>query len=63
LHELVLLVLSENAIEADFEYVTDLTEIAKAGIMRTPALVIDGKVAAAGRVPRKKELIKMLAHS
>jgi small redox-active disulfide protein 2 len=60
LHQLVKLVLSEGAFEADLEYVTDLLEVAEAGIMRTPALVVDGELVLSGRVPRKRELRKLL---
>lgn len=50
--------LHENALEAaslidkaiKVEYVTDLAEIAAAGVMSTPALIIDGKVVSAGKV-------------
>jgi len=36
-------------IEYSIEKVTDITEITKFGVMLTPALVVDGKVVAAGR--------------
>lgn len=36
--------------------VTDVSEIQKYGIMRTPALVINEKVMAYGRVPSYKEI-------
>ncbi len=37
-------------VEATVEKVEDLREIMKFGVMTTPALVIDGKVRAAGKV-------------
>ena len=43
------------------EKVTDLTEITKYGVLMTPALVVDGKVKAVGRVPSVEEIKGMLA--
>jgi len=42
------------------EKVTDITEIMKFGVMMTPALVVDGQVKAAGKVPSADEIRKML---
>lgn len=36
--------------------VTDFQEMAKLGIFSTPAVVIDGKVKCAGRVPKQSEV-------
>ena len=60
--------LAENAeaaakalgIEYTIEKVTDITEIMKFGVMMTPALVVDGQVKAAGKVPSADEIRKML---
>jgi len=60
--------LAENAeaaakalgIEYQLEKVTDLGEIMKFGVMMTPALVVDGQVKAAGKVPNADEIRKML---
>jgi len=41
--------------------VTDITDIADAGVMRTPALGIDDRLLFQGRVPVVDELITMLA--
>jgi len=43
--------LSELGKEADITQVKDLKSIAGYGVMVTPALVIDGEVKVAGRVP------------
>jgi small redox-active disulfide protein 2 len=48
--------LAELKIAASVEKVTDLKEIAAAGVMATPALVIDGKVVSSGRIPRPEEI-------
>ncbi len=48
-------------IEYKLEKVTDIQAIVQAGIMRTPALTVDGKVKLYGRVPSVDELKKVLA--
>ena len=42
------------------EKITDLRQIMAFGVMTTPALVIDGKVVVAGKVPSIDEVAKML---
>lgn len=46
----------ELQVEAEVMYVTDMMEIAKTGLMRTPGLIIDGKIVISGRVPRMEEI-------
>jgi len=48
-------------IEYALEKVTGINDIMKFGVMMTPALVVDGQVKAAGRVPSPEEIQKMLA--
>lgn len=48
-------------IDADIVYVTDLSEIMQAGIMRTPGLQINGKVKIMGRVPNVKEVKQIIS--
>ncbi|MGE5561520.1 MAG: thioredoxin family protein [Chloroflexota bacterium] len=48
-------------IEASIEKVTDMSGIMAYGVMRTPGLVIDGKVVAYGRVPALAEIKQWLA--
>lgn len=43
------------------EHVKDISEFAKRGVMFTPALLVDGKVLAAGRVPSESELARMFS--
>ena len=52
--------LNELGMTADIEKVTDFAEIAGYGIMSTPALVIDEKVASFGKVLNSKEIAKIL---
>jgi small redox-active disulfide protein 2 len=49
-------VLSEMGLGVSVEHVTDLKEIATYGFVRTPALVINGKIVAMGRVPSAKQI-------
>jgi small redox-active disulfide protein 2 len=48
--------ITEMGINAQIEKVEDIQKIMAYGVMRTPALVIDEKVALYGRVPSVKEL-------
>ncbi len=48
-------------LEYGMEKVSDLKEIMTFGVMLTPALVVDGKVKVAGRVPPVEEIKKLLA--
>lgn len=48
-------------VEYSIEKVTDVNAIMKFGVMMTPALVVDGKVKAVGKVPSPEEIQKMLA--
>lgn len=49
-------ILSELNLAADFEHVTDMKEIARYGILQSPALLINGKLAAVGGIPSKAQL-------
>ncbi|GMB01001.1 thioredoxin family protein [Pelosinus sp. IPA-1] len=50
----------ELGIAAEFVKVEDIKEIMKYGVMNTPALVVDGVVKVAGKVPGKEEIKAML---
>ncbi|MFO7958223.1 MAG: thioredoxin family protein [Candidatus Brocadiia bacterium] len=60
--------LTENAeaaaaalgLDCEIEKVTDVNEIMKFGVMMTPALVVDGDVKVAGKVPGVDEIKEML---
>jgi len=47
-------------LDVTVEKVSDISEIIKFGIMMTPALVIDGTVKIAGRVPSEDEIQSIL---
>ncbi len=52
--------IEELKIDASIEKVTDFKKIIKYGVMQTPALVIDDKVLAAGKVLSVEEIKKFL---
>ncbi|MGA2402014.1 MAG: thioredoxin family protein [Syntrophobacteraceae bacterium] len=54
--KLVKEVISETGSDAVLEYVTDIEEIAKHGVFSTPAVIVDGRVKSAGKVPAKAEV-------
>jgi len=56
LHQLAELALRDLNKEANLIYVTDMMEIANAGILRTPGLVINNKIVSYGRVPTLDEV-------
>ena len=58
-HDLMTL-LAELKIKADLEHVRDPLQIGAYGVMAMPALVINEKVMATGRVPSKKTLKEWL---
>jgi small redox-active disulfide protein 2 len=51
----------ELGIEYELGKVTGIQEMMQYGVMVTPALVVDGEVKAAGKVPSAAELKKMLS--
>lgn len=48
-------------INAEIMKVTNIADFAKYGVMFTPALVVDGKLKFAGKVPNVEELKKSLS--
>jgi len=47
---------AETGVDAKIEKVTDLIEIAKYGVFVTPAVVVDGEVKSAGKIPTVEEV-------
>jgi small redox-active disulfide protein 2 len=60
LTDLVRQVLTEKNLPADLDHITDIREIARYGVMGTPALVINGKIVSAGKVPTKNQVLEWL---
>ena len=52
--------LEQLGMDATIDHVTDFSQIAAYGVMSTPALVIDGKVVAYGKVLKTEEVVKIL---
>lgn len=54
-----------NALNLDYELnkVTDIRQITALGIMKTPALVVNGSVKASGKVPTVEEIKTWLSSS
>jgi len=52
--------IADLELDAEVEKVEDMAEIAKAGVMSTPGLAIDGEVKVKGRVPSTDEIKELL---
>ena len=53
---------SEMQLDATVEKVDDIMDIMGFGVMKTPALVVNGKVVISGRLPSKDEVKKLLTN-
>lgn len=53
-------VASENDIKISLEKVEDMAEIMSYGVMSTPGVVVDGKIAHAGGIPDKEKILSWL---
>jgi len=56
LAELAEQAVKESGIEAEIIKITEINEIMNYGVMITPALVIDGEVKRAGKIPSLEEI-------
>lgn len=56
-HKLIEDVASENGIEITLEKVENMAEIMSYGVMSTPGVIVDGKIAHAGGIPDKKTVL------
>lgn len=61
LEEVTKRAVAELGLDATVEKVTEFADIVSYGVMSTPALVIDGEVRLAGRVPSLDDLKVLLA--
>jgi small redox-active disulfide protein 2 len=52
--------LKDSGIVAELTKVEDIKKIMGYGVMTLPALVVDGEVKVAGKIPGKEEILKML---
>lgn len=60
LEEATKLALVELDMDPRVDHVKDFEEIAKYGVMSTPALVVDGQVVSSGRVLNKDQVVEIL---
>jgi small redox-active disulfide protein 2 len=51
---------AELDIDTEVQYITDMEQIMQAGVMSTPALIVNGVVKSSGRVLKPKEIKKLL---
>jgi small redox-active disulfide protein 2 len=59
-HRLVLHVVEGAGLDCEVQKVESLERMAALGVMRTPAVAIDGKVVLSGRVPKAEEVRRLL---
>jgi small redox-active disulfide protein 2 len=50
----------QAGVEAEVVKVTDVLQMAKAGVLLTPALAIDGKLVISGKVPEVAEVVSKI---
>ena len=53
-------VVAETGADARVEKVTDMMQIAAHGVVSTPAVLVDGVVKSAGKIPKKDEVVGWL---
>ena len=58
--EVVKQAVAQAEVTAEVVKVTDMLEIASHGVMATPAVVVDGQVKLAGKVPSLQEVLAWL---
>lgn len=56
LYENVQEAVKQKGIEAEIAKITDINSIMEYGVMITPALVVDGEIKAAGKIPSVDEI-------
>jgi len=60
LYQMVLDIVEKQGIDAEVVKVEDLKVMADYGVFMTPALMVDGRLKVAGKVPKESEIIKWL---
>ena len=60
LEDTVRLAIKEMGIDAEIDHVKDIKKIMSYGVMTTPALVIDGEVKVAGKIPSLTDIKQMI---
>lgn len=52
--------IAHRQLDADITHITDTIEIVKRGVMKTPALVVNGKVLSQGKVLQSEQIEGLL---
>jgi small redox-active disulfide protein 2 len=61
LEELVQEIVKKHGIDAEVVKVEDIKVFGRYGVFMTPALVVDGEVKVAGKLPKEAEILKWLS--
>jgi small redox-active disulfide protein 2 len=61
LTEMVEEIVKKHGIDAEVSKVEDLKVFTKYGVFMTPALVVDGEVKVAGKLPKEADIVKWLS--
>ncbi|MEW6111385.1 MAG: thioredoxin family protein [Thermodesulfobacteriota bacterium] len=61
LYDLVTDIVKKQGIDADVKKVEDLKVFSQYGVFMTPALVVDGEVKIAGKVPKEADILAWLS--
>lgn len=59
-YQVIKKVIDENKLDATLTKVEDIVEILNAGVMATPAVLVDGAVKVKGHIPSESEVKQML---
>ncbi len=54
-------VVKQQGLDAEVLYVQDIKSLPNYGVFMTPALVVDGEVKVAGKVPKESEILKWIS--
>jgi len=60
LYQMVVKLKDEGKIKAEVKYLKDINELIELGVMGSPALVINGKVANVGMLENEEKLLEIL---
>jgi len=61
LYDMVSALVSKRGLDVEVVKVEDLKVFSQYGVFMTPALVVDGEVKIAGRVPKEADIVKWLS--
>jgi small redox-active disulfide protein 2 len=61
LYDMVTEIVKKKGIEADVIKIEDLKIFTQYGVFMTPALVVDGKVKVAGKLPKEAEIVEWIS--